>query len=200
MSLILSGISDFKFYNAKTGEEVLPIDLDDLKVDKKKDEELEILRKQTGYYFPELCPSCGQYYEGYDGHYELDGDIRCRHCVGGDDRLKLPFFAPNIPTYVDGAIKQMFTFKDSADLYNKIKSRLCEGDILVKADRYMIMSQSITKDHWWVLGYISNYDMGLLNIPEFDSEIYNEDKTVNVAKMNEWIKDKEIIKGNKDED
>ena len=152
MGIILGGISEVKFYNAKTGEEILPIDLDDIKVDDKKEQELEKLRKQTGYYFPELCPSCGKYYEGYDGHYEIDGDVKCKHCVKNDERLKLPFFAPEIPNYCEGATRRIFTFTDANDLYEKMKSRLSNGEILVKSDK-CIMSQSIIKSHWWVEGY-----------------------------------------------
>lgn len=194
MSRVFSGISDIKFYNPKTGEEIPSLELDDLKVDSKKDKELEELRKQTGYYFPELCPSCGQYYEGYDGHYELDGDVKCKHCIKSDERLNLPFFAPEIPNYVEGATRRMFTFTDANDLYDKMKSRLSNGEILVKSNK-CIMSQSIEKSYWWVEGYINNFDMRLLNIPTFDSKIYNEDKTVNVEKIDEWLKDKDIIKG-----
>ena len=36
MGLMISGISEVKFYNAKTGEEIQPMDLDDLKIDKQK--------------------------------------------------------------------------------------------------------------------------------------------------------------------
>lgn len=196
------GESTIKFYNATTGEEILPMSEEELKASfqrgKEKEESLKEIRKQTGYVYPELCPSCGEYYEGYSGRYEINGDVKCCHCVKTDDRLNLPHFIPHIPAYVDGATRRIFTFKDSNDLYDKIKIRLNEGEILVKGGDY-IMSQSIDKSYWWVFGHINNYNMGLLNIPEFDSEIYNEDKTVNVAKMNEWIKDKEIIKGNKDE-
>ena len=199
MGILLSEIFEIKFYNAKTGEEVLPIDLDDLKVDKQKDLELEKLRKQTGYHFPELCPNCGQYYEGYDGHYEIDGDIRCKKCVREDKRLKLPFFAPEIPNYVEGATRCIFTFKDANDLYNKMKSRLSDKQILVK-DSNCIMSQSIDRSYWWVFGYINNYDMELLNIPNFNYEIYNKDDSVNVDKMNDWIEGKEIVRNDEYED
>ena len=199
MGLILSGISEVKFYNAKTGEEVLPIDLDDIKVDEQKERELEKLRKQTGYYFPELCPSCGQYYEGYDGHYELDGDVKCRHCIKSDERLNLPYFAPELPAYVEGATRRMFTFTDANDLYDKMKSRLCDGDILVKSDR-CIMSQSLTKQSWWVFGYINNFNMGLLNIPTFNSNVYDDVKFIENEKISKWLNGKDIIKGNKDED
>lgn len=194
MGLMLSGISDVKFYNAKTGEEILPIDLDDIKVDEQKEQELEKLRKKTGYYFPELCPSCGQYYEGYDGHYELDGDVKCKHCIKSDERLNLPYFAPEIPAYVEGATRRMFTFTDANDLYDKMKSRLCDGDILVKSDR-CIMSQSLTKQNWWVFGYINNFDMGLLNIPEFNSKVYDDAKFIQNEKISKWMNGKDIIKG-----
>ena len=198
MSKIILGMSEVKFYDAKTGEEILPMDLDDREKDTQKEEELEKLRKQTGYYFPKLCPSCGQYYEGYDGHYELNGDIKCRKCIKEDERLKLPYFAPEIPAYVDGATRRMFTFIDKDDLYDKMKNRLSEYEILVKSDR-CIMSQSIKKSHWWVFGYINNYDMNLLNIPKFDSEIYNEDETINTETMNKWLDGKEIIRADNDE-
>ena len=62
MGLIVTGISEVKFYNAKTGEEIQPMDLEGLKINKQKEEELDRLRKQTGYHFPELCPNCGEYY------------------------------------------------------------------------------------------------------------------------------------------
>ena len=199
MGILLNEISEIKFYNAKTGEEVLPIDLDDLKVDKNKELELEKLRQQTGYHFPELCPNCGQYYEGYNGHYEIDGDVKCCHCVKIDERLNLPFFAPEIPSYVDGATRRIFTFTGVNDLYNKMKSKLSEGDILVKSDT-CIMSQSITKSYWWVFGYINNFDMELLNIPNFNDEIYNKDDSVNVDKMNDWIEGKEIVRNDEYED
>jgi len=198
MGKIINEVLSFKFYDLKTGEEIPPYVAPPK--DEQKEQELEKLRKQTGYYFPELCPSCGQYYEGYDGHYELNGDVKCKHCIKSDDRLKLPFFAPEIPNYVEGATRRMFTFTDENDLYDKIKSKLCEGDILVKTKDGCIMSQSITKSHWWVLGYINNYDMGLLNIPTFDSNVYNNDETINASKMDKWLKGKDIIKGNKDED
>ncbi len=73
MGKIINEVLSFKFYDLKTGEEIPPYVAPPK--DEKKEQELEKLRKQTGYYFPDLCPSCGQYYEGYDGHYEIDGDI-----------------------------------------------------------------------------------------------------------------------------
>lgn len=196
MGLMISGISEVKFYDAKTGEEIEPMDLDDLKVDKQKEKELEKLRKQTGYHFPELCPNCGEYYEGYDGHYEINGDVRCRKCVHTDERLNLPYFAPEIPAYVEGATRRIFTFVDDNDLYDKIKSRLREGDILVKSDG-CIMSQSTTKSHWWVFGYINNFDMGLLNIPTFNSNVYDDATFIQNEKMSKWMNGKDIIKGDK---
>ena len=196
MGLMISGVSEVKFYNAKTGEEILPLDLDDLKIDKQKELELEKLRKQTGYHFPELCPNCGEYYEGYDGHYEIDGDVRCRKCVKSDERLNLPYFAPEIPAYVEGATRRIFTFTDANDLYDKMKSRLCEDDILVKSDG-CIMSQSTTKSHWWVFGYINNFDMGKLNIPTFNSNVYDDAKFVQNEKISKWMSGKEIIKEDK---
>lgn len=161
--------------------------------------ELEELRKLTGYYFPKLCPSCGKYYEGYDGHYEIDGDVKCRNCIKSDDRLKFPFFAPEIPAYVDGAVRKIFTFKDSNDLYGKMMDRLNEDEILVKSGS-SIMSQSTGKSYWWVFGYINNYDMSLLNIPKFNSNIYNKDNTINIEKFNKWTEGKDIIKGKRNED
>ena len=41
MSKIILGMSEVKFYDAKTGEEILPMDLDDIKEDVQKEEELE---------------------------------------------------------------------------------------------------------------------------------------------------------------
>lgn len=197
------GEPTIKFYDAKTGEEILPMSEEELEIGRQKEKErkesLKELINKTGYHFPELCPNCGRYYEGYNGHYEIDGDIRCVNCVSEDERLKLPFFAPEIPNYCEGITRHLFIFNDANDLYNKMKGRLSEGKVLVK-DGNCIMAQSIDRSYWWVFGYINNYDMELLNIPKFDSEIYNENKTININKMNEWLKGKDIIKGNKDED
>jgi len=195
MSIVIK-TTDIKFYDKETGEEIPPYI--PAKEDEKVELERERLKKLTGYSFPELCPNCGKYYEGYDGHYEIDGDFRCENCMKYDDKLKLPFFAPEIPSYVEGATRRFFTFKDSSDLYNKMKSRLHDGEILVKSNN-MIMSQSINRVYWWVEGYINNYDIGLLDIPTFNSNIYNGDGDVVEEKLNKWIEDKTIIKGIKNE-
>ena len=189
-------VTNIEFYDTKTGKEIpkyIPKgDNDEEKL------EMEISKEKTGYYSPELCPNCGEYYEGCDGHYEINGDIRCNECIKKDERLKLPFFAPEIPNYCEGVTRRIFTFKNSTELYNKIKNMLSDGQILVKIDN-CIMAQSIDKEYWWVFGYINNYNMELLNIPKLNYNIYNEDGTINVNVMNKWLNNKDIIKGNEDE-
>ena len=155
-----------------------------------------MLQKTTGYADPCLCPHCNKYYEGYNTSYNVDGEFRCENCIKDEPKMKLvPHFVTNIPSYCDGAICNVFTFKDTTDFYEKIKNRLSKGCILVKStDDYYIMEQSIEKSWWWVLGGVNCFN-DKLNIPYVNYSIYNEDKTVNENKVNEWLKGFDIVAG-----
>ena len=107
MGKIINEVLSFKFYDLKTGEEIPPYVAPPK--DEQKEQELEKLRKQTGYYFPELCPSCGQYYEGYDGHYELNGDVKCKHCINKYQKAKASTteYKQYRQTYMEEYMKKM---------------------------------------------------------------------------------------------
>lgn len=162
--------------------------------------ELEELRKLTGYYFPKLCPNCGQYYEGYEDIWSINGDERCSHCVSKDDRTRLPIFVKYISDiHYGGTTIEAFTFKDANELYDIMKKHILNSsDILVKKNEQsaaLVGQSSVFRyDGIYILGYIYNFDMDLLNIPISNYNVYNYDGRINIDKMNEWLKGKDVVK------
>ena len=144
-----------------------------------------------------VCNKCNQEYEDRNGDYNLDGEIMCPECFKSHEKIKyMPFFVTNIPTFVEGATCRVFTFKDSNDFYEKIKERLDNGCILVKATgayRGYLLSQSIEKSFWWMLGAVNNFNINLLNIPETNYNIYKENKEVDIQLLKEWLNGKTIV-------
>lgn len=146
MNYGIKEIKNIKFYNAKTREELKGETFtektkEEVAKDLEKQLKKKMLQKTTGYADPCLCPHCNKYYEGYNTSYNVDGEFRCENCIKDEPKMKLvPHFVTNIPSYCDGAICNVFTFKDTTDFYEKIKNRLSKGCILVKStDDYYIM-------------------------------------------------------------
>jgi hypothetical protein len=138
------------------------------------------------YCFEKICPSCGGSYEGMNGNYEVDGVVRCSNCIDMSKETR-PYFVQHIPPYVDGATKKIYTFNTMDELLEKL-NHLSDGEIYVYDGRHL-MTQSIKKSFWWVLGSINNYDLSASDIPKANYEIYNDDKTVNDKKVAEWLKE-----------
>lgn len=98
------------------------------------------IRQETGFAYPEICPKCGKYYEGYNGNYSIDSEIMCGDCVKNDKRLKIiPYFVTNRPTYCDGGTTSIFTFGTIEMFYEKIKNRLSEGCMMIIECQGMIL-------------------------------------------------------------
>jgi len=140
--------------------------------------------------YPEICEKCGSIYDGGDTSFIQNGKHYCKNCWVIP---KEPYFAKYIPTYCDGYPLTIFTFIDKADLYNKLQDELSENEIIVQDDQH-IMSQNIQKSFWWVLGGINNYNKSMLNLPKFDSSIYNSKGIAIKNKVDKMLANKDIVK------
>lgn len=144
----------------------------------------ERLGKIMGYYCESICSTCGGSYEGMNGNYEVDGIPRCINCIDmkSEDR---PYFVQHIPAFVDGGTRKIYTFYSINNLTEKLTKR-SDGEIYVY-DGSHLMTQSIKKKYWWVLGTINNFDLTTSGLPKANYGIYNNDETVNNDKIAEWL-------------
>ena len=137
-----------------------------------------------GYYCELICPSCGGSYEGMNGNYEIDGVVHCYNCTDMKNETR-PYFIQHIPAFVEGATRKIYTFNSIGELLDKLTKR-SEGEIYVY-DNPHLMTQSIKKKYWWVLGTINNFDLTTSGLPKANYKIYNNDETVNDDRVAEWL-------------
>jgi hypothetical protein len=158
------------------------------------------MKKQVGKYQHDICDKCGyDITEHWDRGFSYNELLLCRKCWDELSLLK-PFFISEIPTYVDGGTYHIFDFENEHDLYRQLvgKRKLSNGEILVKDDGYgnMIATQNIQKKHWWVLGYVCNFNMNKLNIPVINYYIYDNDGLAIQKDVAAMIKGKIIVNKN----
>jgi len=140
----------------------------------------------------QLCEQCNvNRINYYTRDFMFRGKRICFDCFKKEREILItPYYQNHIPTYVDGGVYNIFEFTDGEELLEYLVDRYSIGDdtIIVKSkDNFYLMTQNITKKHWWVLGGVANFDLKELNILTCNYDIYNDDKTVNGEKLLKWF-------------
>lgn len=153
-----------------------------------------------GFADAKSCPNCKNYYEGYNTSYRINDEFRCPNCLKDDVNYKTkPCFITSIPSFCDGATCEIFTFDTVDEFFGIISKEVNKNQILVKSNN-SIMVQNLDRSYWWVLGYIKNMNINLINIPNVNYEIYNGN-AINDKKFKEWVREfngKQILLGKLD--
>lgn len=130
------------------------------------------------------CPNCGEKHCIMETTYLVDGIKKCHKCLNLNQETQ-PCFIQHIPNYVDGAEVKVFMFENKDELFSKHPE--LDDDMIYVYSGDALMKQSLSESFWWVLGFIRNFDLKDLDIPEVNYDIYNDDKTVNVEKVEQWL-------------
>lgn len=153
--------------------------------------------KEKKFYDKQKCPNCGKYYNGYNGGYLYNEEFHCPSCVINLDEYKLPIFVQYYPGWAEGFNKHIYDFNNIEDLSKKFYFH--KNQILVYQDNKLMIQTISGQAFWWVLGYVYNIDPKTFGIPEWTTEVYDKNKVVIPKKMEEWLKNKKLIYGEKNE-
>lgn len=89
----------------------------------------------------------------------------------------------------------LFCLRLKNELYDKLKHKLKEGELLVKSSN-IIAKQSINKTKCLRIGYIKNIEsMNYFNIPNHNIQLYNDDERIEKDVFNGWTKNRIVVIG-----
>lgn len=143
----------------------------------------------------DICEICKyDITKNHDRGFLYNNKLMCHKCW---NKLKpnKPYFIPDIPTFVEGGTYKIFDFVNEENLYEKLikYDYINDSEFLTKSDNALIVQSNI-KSFWWVIGYINNYNIDKLRIPQANFNIYyTTSNTVNERKLKAMLQNTKIV-------